>query len=414
LIIWREYVGATKSDLFQGYYKLWNKLILIRVLREKGPGLLHKPASFEISEEPSGIRIIFTGPWVVGRLGNADDRIREIDCSHEQPIYLDISQVDHLDTAGAWVIYRFHRKISMGNPVDIIGVSDHYQTLLDVVAEHEQHDEKIPPHDPPLRIMFERTGKAVERNLFDAINSVGFFGMSLSVFFRSIIKPKRFRVTSLVHHLEHAGFDAVTIVFTVSFLVGAVLAYMGGELLREFGAEILTVDLIAYSVLREFGVLLAAIMIAGRSGSAFTAQIGSMKANEEIDAMQTLGLNPVELLVLPRILALVIAMPILTFIADVAGMFGGAVVSYVALDVSPAMFVETLESDIELRHFLSGMIKAPVFAVIIAVIGCHQGMRVSGTAESIGSHTTASVVQAIFSVIVADALFAMFFQEIGF
>jgi phospholipid/cholesterol/gamma-HCH transport system permease protein len=387
---------------------------LIRVLREKGPGLLHKPASFEIAENASGVRILFKDSWIVTCLGNADEQIREIECGPGQSIQLDLSEIDHLDTAGAWVIYRFHREMSEGRSVEIVGADGHFKTLLDVVAEHEQHVEKIPPHDPPLRIMFERTGKAVERNFLDSINSVGFFGLSLSVFIRSILNPRRLRVTSTVHHLEHAGFDAVTIVFTVSFLVGAVLAYMGGELLREFGAEILTVDLIAYSVLREFGVLLAAIMIAGRSGSAFTAQIGSMKANEEIDAMQTLGLNPIELLVLPRILALVIALPILTFIADVAGMFGGAVISYVVLDISPAMFVEVLESDIELRHFLSGMIKAPIFAILIAVIGCYQGMRVAGTAESIGAHTTMSVVQAIFSVIVADAMFAMFYQEIGF
>lgn len=371
-------------------------------------------AHFEIAEDASGVTISFIGKWIVECLGDADHRIRQIDCSHDKPIHLDVSEIDLLDTAGAWVIYRFHRRISENGGVGIVGVQPHFQTLMDVVAEHQEHVEKIPAHKHPLHELFERTGRQVEHNTLDLVNSFGFFGLSLSTFIKSIINPRRFRVTSFVHHLEHAGFDAVTIVFTVSFLVGAVIAYMGGELLAEFGAEILTIDLIAYSVLREFGVLLSAIMIAGRSGSAFTAQIGSMKANEEIDAMRTLGLNPIELLVLPRILALVVAMPILTFIADVSGIFGGAMVSMFALDVSPAMFVETLENDIDLRHFLSGMIKAPVFAVLIAVIGCYQGMRVEGTAESIGNHTTASVVQAIFAVIVADAVFAMFFQEIGF
>ncbi|TNE37466.1 MAG: ABC transporter permease [Alphaproteobacteria bacterium] len=372
-------------------------------------------AHFEISEDDQEVTISFLGRWVVSCLGDADQRIRNIDCSHEKAIRLEVSGIDQLDTAGAWVIYRFHRRLSEGGMgIGIAGAEARFQTLFDVVAEHEEHVQKIPPHKHPLRELFERTGRQVERNFQDLYNSVGFFGLSLATFLRGMVDFRRFRAVSFVHHLEHAGFDAVTIIFTVSFLVGAVIAYMGGELLKEFGAEVLTVDLIAYSVLREFGVLLSAIMIAGRSGSAFTAQIGSMKANEEIDAMRTLGLNPVELLVVPRVLALVVAMPILTFIADVAGIFGGALISLFSLDVSPAMFVETLENEIELRHFLTGLVKAPVFAVLIGVIGCYQGMRVQDTAESIGEHTTRSVVQAIFAVIVADALFAMFFQEIGF
>ncbi len=371
-------------------------------------------AEFDVSETKEGVRLLLHGQWCVDSLQAVDREVRAYNAPSGAAITLDLSEIEICDTAGAWVIYRLHRRLSGQNPSEIVGMTDDTKTLLNVVAEHEKHVKKLPPQQPPLREMLERTGMGVERNFFDLINSIGFFGMVLAVFRRTVVRPRRFRLTSFVHHLEHDGFDAVTIVFTISFLVGAVVAYMGGELLREFGAESLTIDLIAFSVLREFGVLLTAIMIAGRSGSAFTAQIGSMKANEEIDAMRTLGLDPIELLVLPRVLALLIAMPILTFIADVSGIFGGAMISLFVLDLSPTMFVETLRDDIELRHFLSGMIKAPVFAVLIAVIGCYQGLRVSGTAESIGIHTTTSVVQAIFAVIVADAIFAMFFQEIGF
>jgi len=373
-----------------------------------------KVAAYNVSEGAEAVTIAFTGTWAIGCLAEVDNQIRSLEIADGRAATVDLRGLDHIDTAGAWVIYRFHRRISQNRPVEMIGLADEYATLLEVVAEHHEFYKEPPPLPHPIWALLERTGSGVARNWNDLTNSVGFLGLVLAVFWRIVRKPRRLRTTAFVHHLETAGFDAVTIGFTVSFLVGAVIAYMGGELLREFGAEILTIDLIAFSVLREFGVLLTAVMIAGRSGSAFTAQIGSMKAHEEIDAIRTLGLDPMELLVLPRVLALIVAMPILTFIADVAGLFGGALVSSFALDISPAMFVETLKEDIELRHFLSGMIKAPFFAVLISVTGCYQGLRVEGTAESIGTHTTISVVQAIFAVIVVDALFAMFFQEIGF
>lgn len=375
---------------------------------------MDKVAAYNVSENAEAVIIAFTGSWTIGCLEKVDHQIRTFEIEDGRSLTIDLSGLDQIDTAGAWVIYRFHRRISQNRPTEMIGLADEYATLLEVVAEHHEFYKEPPPGPHPIWALLERTGSGVARNWDDLTNSFGFFGLVLTVFWRGLRSPKRFRGTAFVHHLETAGFDGVTIVFTVSFLVGAVIAYMGGELLREFGAEILTIDLIAYSVLREFGVLLTAVMIAGRSGSAFTAQIGSMKAHEEIDAMRTLGLDPMELLVLPRVLALIVAMPILTFIADVAGLFGGALVSSFALDISPAMFVETLKEDIALRHFLSGLIKAPFFAILIGVIGCYQGLRVEGTAESIGDHTTIAVVQAIFAVIVVDASFAMFFQEIGF
>lgn len=217
----------------------------------------------------------------------------------------------------------------------------------------------------------------------------------------------------MVAHIEQTGLDAAPIVALLTFLVGAVVAFLGATVLKSFGATIFTVDLVAFSFLREFGVLLTAILIAGRTASAFTAQIGSMKANEEIDAIRTLGLDPMELLVLPRVLALLVALPMLTFLAMLSGIVGGGVVCAVALDISPAMFLSLLQSDIGVQHFLVGMVKAPIFAFLIAAIGCLEGFKVSGSAESVGAHTTSSVVQSIFVVIVLDAVAAMFFMEMG-
>jgi phospholipid/cholesterol/gamma-HCH transport system permease protein len=214
--------------------------------------------------------------------------------------------------------------------------------------------------------------------------------------------------------MEEAGLNAIPIVGLMSFLIGAVVAFMGAKILRLFNADIFTVELVGISVLREFGVLLSAILIAGRSGSAFTAQIGSMKIREEIDAMRVLGLDPMEVLVLPRVIALVLMLPVLAFLAAMLGMIGGGLVAWMAMDISPALFIARTQETIILNHFWAGVIKAPFFAFVIAVIGCYQGMEVEGSAESLGQHTTLSVVQALFLVILIDAFFAMFYLEIDF
>jgi phospholipid/cholesterol/gamma-HCH transport system permease protein len=213
--------------------------------------------------------------------------------------------------------------------------------------------------------------------------------------------------------MEQTGLDAVPIVAMLTFLVGAVIAFLGATVLRDFGAEVFTVELVSYSFLREFGVLLTAILIAGRSGSAFTAQIGSMKSREEVDAIRTLGLDPVEVLVLPRVLALLIAMPLLSVLAMLAGIVGGAMVCALSLDISPTLFIARLQDLHATQHFWVGMSKAPLFAFLIAAIGCLEGFKVSGSAESVGTHTTSSVVQSIFVAILVDALAAIFFMEIG-
>jgi len=242
---------------------------------------------------------------------------------------------------------------------------------------------------------------------------LGFIGLTLQTLFVTLWRPRRWRLTSLVAHIERTGLDAVPIVALLTFLVGAVVAFLGATVLADFGASIYTVNLVAFAFLREFGVLLAAILLAGRTASAFAAQIGAMKANEEIDAIRALGLNPVELLVLPRVLAMLITLPVLTFVGMLCGIVGGLVVCALALDISPAMFFTILQRDISLNHFLVGLGKAPLFAFLIAVIGCLEGFKASGSAQSVGEHTTSSVVQSIFVVILLDAIAALFFMEMG-
>jgi phospholipid/cholesterol/gamma-HCH transport system permease protein len=256
-------------------------------------------------------------------------------------------------------------------------------------------------------------GAALEAFWRDGVALVGFIGVILGALARNLRQPRSWRITSIVAHVEQTGLNALPIVALLCFLVGAVVAFLGATVLREFGASVFTVELVGYSFLREFGVLLTAIMVAGRSGSAFTAQIGSMKAHEEIDAIRTLGLRPIDVLVVPRVFALLVSMPILTLAGMLAGLLGGAAVCVLALDISPLMFVTRLHETTAVRHFWVGMSKAPVFAFLIAAIGCLEGFKVAGSAESVGRHTTSSVVQSIFVVILIDALAAIFFMEMN-
>jgi len=242
---------------------------------------------------------------------------------------------------------------------------------------------------------------------------LAFIGLVMATLFQLIFRPRRWRVTATVAHVQQSGLNAVPIVALLTFMVGAVVAFLGATVLQDFGATVYTIDLVAFSFLREFGVLLAAILLAGRTASAFTAQIGAMKSNEEIDALQAQGLDPIELLVLPRVMAMLISLPMLAFVGMLSGLAGGAMVSSLSLDISLTQFMTTLQKDVSVTHFLVGLSKAPVFAFVIAVIGCLEGFKVSGSAQSVGAHTTSSVVQSIFMVILIDALAALFFMEMG-
>lgn len=336
------------------------------------------------------------------------------------PATVSLSAVTALDTAGAWLLLSHQAKVAAeGKTMTLTDASPAQALLLKAVAEAMA---------PPPRVRKRRVHHEAADDTMDALaalgtgvsalgakvsGSLGFLGLVIATLGRSLLHPRRLRLTALVHHMHQAGLNAVPIVALMGFLIGIVLAFQGATQLEQFGAEVFVVDLIAISILRELGVLLTAIIVAGRSASAFTAAIGSMKMREELDAMRVLGLDPIELLVLPRILALVILLPVLGFIADMAGLFGGGLMAWIDLGISPGQFRTQLLINTDVSHLLVGLSKAPVFAIIIGVVGCHQGLQVEGNTESLGSRTSRSVVLAIFLVIVADALFSVFFAVWG-
>jgi len=358
--------------------------------------------------------LALTGDWNITHALKLDKQLTALDFS-KGSVTFDLSGLGRFDTTGAWLLDRTRAAAEeAGAKVTLDGGSDDQMSLLDAVQKAEPKPDKRRPRAPsPLIVMLDRAGRAILHLKDGARDAVGFMGLVIYTFARTAVKPKRLRFTSLVHHIEEIGLNAVPIVMLMSFLIGAVLAYQGSEQLQKFGAAIFTVDLIGISFLREIGILLTAILVAGRSGSAFTAQIGSMKIREEIDAMRTLGLDPVEMLIVPRILALVISLPLLGFLSGLAGLVGGGVVAVLSLDISPVMYVERLQQVVEPRHFWVGIVKAPVFAFLIGAIGCFEGMRVSGSAESVGQRTTQSVVEGIFVVIIADAIFSILFINLG-
>ncbi len=324
---------------------------------------------------------------------------------------IDLGAVGRLDTAGAWAVVSLERKLGLTGQT--IGASEPQDGLLRTVRDHMPGPAHPGAGQTGIIDELEAVGRRATSAFGATISIIGFMGQVVATLASLILHPARIRWTSLVHHMQQVGLNAVPIVFLMSFLIGVVLAFQGATQLRQFGAEVFVVDLIAISILRELGILLTAIIVAGRSGSAFTAAIGSMKMREEIDALRTLGLDPVEILVVPRVLALILMLPVLGVIANMAGLIGGALMSWIELGVSPGVFQSRLASNTGVWHFGVGMIKAPFFALIIGIVGCFQGMQVKGNVESLGSLTSASVVLSIFLVIAADALFSIFFSIVG-
>ncbi|EAQ05795.1 ABC transporter permease [Yoonia vestfoldensis] len=367
--------------------------------------------SGQVRFDSDGARLSVQGRLTIDSFEHLDRDVIAQQASRAEVV--DIAQLSHMDTAGAWFLLDLAGRTSAGAASVITGASDAQTLLIEAVRTN------LPPKaagaKPAVRLVdhFETLGRRVALAGSHALEMLSFLGQVIAAMARVIRHPRALRLTSVVHHCQQVGLQAVPIVALMAFLIGVVLAFQGSAQLRQFGAEVFVVDLIAISILRELGILLTAIIVAGRSGSAFTAAIGSMKMREEIDAMRTLGLDPVAILVVPRVLALVLMLPALGLIANVSGLFGGALMSWIELDVSPAVFQARLVSNTDVWHFNVGMIKAPVFALIIGIIGCYQGMKVGGDAESLGRQTSASVVMAIFMVIVADALFSIFFAIVG-
>ncbi|PVA09236.1 ABC transporter permease [Pelagivirga sediminicola] len=329
---------------------------------------------------------------------------------------IDLSEVSHMDTAGAWYVVDLQRRMADGDDaadVTIRGADEAQQQLLETVRRNMPAGDAATIPRRTLADRVEALGRKTVATGRAAVELTEFLGQVMAALGRVVIHPSRLRLTSLVHHMQEVGWNAIPIVALMSFLIGVVLAFQGSVQLRQFGAEVFVVDLIAIAVLRELGILLTSIVVAGRSGSAYTAAIGSMKMREEVDAMRTLGLDPIDILVVPRVLALILMLPVLGLISDVAGLVGGAMMSWIELGVSPAVFQSRLVSNTDVWHFLVGMIKAPFFALIIGIIGSYEGLKVGGNAESLGRLTSTSVVLSIFMVIVADALFSVVFALIG-
>ena len=371
-------------------------------------------AQLDTTSNPARLHI--SGQWTLAHYAQLKKLTDQLAGQYDDHTQVDLDEVSRLDTAGASLLVELlgaERLSQLAGTTSKLPAAD--QALLQTVY-CSMRDFCVPAKVAERNIgiqLLSRIGCAVDKLWQDTLQLLGFIGLILQSLARNVFRPKQWRLTPVVAHIEQIGLNAAPIVVLLTFMVGAVVAFLGATVLANFGAGIFTVDLVAFSFLREFGVLLTAILLAGRTASAFTAQIGSMKANEEIDAIRTLGLDPMDLLVLPRVLALLIALPLLTFLAMMAGILGGAVVCIVSLGISPDMFISLLHSDIGVQHFLVGMVKAPFFAFLIAAVGCLEGFKVSGSAESVGAHTTSSVVQSIFIVIVLDAVAALFFMEMG-
>jgi len=316
---------------------------------------------------------------------------------------LDLSGLTRLDTAGAYLLHRHAERLH------IRGAQTDHAALLDRVAASIPEPPEQRVRNWSLSQLLEHIGRMVVSGGSFLREITGMLGLFLARLGQIVLHPGQLPMTALVHHADQVGWRAVPIVSLMSFLIGVVLAFQGAVQLRQFGAEIFVVDLIAISILRELGILLTAIIVAGRTASSFTAAIGSMKMREEIDAMRTLAIDPAMVLFVPRILALLITLPILGAVANFMGLLGGALMSWIELGVSPSVFLARLLAETGTNHVMVGFVKAPVFALIIGVIGCHAGMQVRGNAESLGAQTSAAVVRAIFAVIVADALFSVFF-----
>ncbi|QFT62316.1 MlaE family lipid ABC transporter permease subunit [Roseivivax sp. THAF30] len=333
----------------------------------------------------------------------------------DRDVRVDLSNLSRMDTAGAWALERLRDRLeAAGHDLTLLGASDALSQLMTRVDHAIAEPE--PSSQPVRRGVADRLAELGEGVVTAGRGGgvfLGVFGLFLARLGRSLRHPSEFRLTALVAHCEDVGLRAVPIVSLLSFLIGVVLAFQGATQLRQFGAEVFVVDLISISILRELGILLTSIIVAGRTASAFTAAIGSMKMREEIDAMRTLGIDPAMALFVPRILALVLMLPILGLVANVMGLLGGGIMSLLVLDISPAMFLTRLSEGTDLANVLIGLSKAPVFAIIIGVVGCNAGMQVGSNAESLGRQTSKAVVQAIFAVIVADAIFSVFFAQLG-
>jgi len=371
------------------------------------------PATILASDDGGALVLRAEGEWLVSSAAELDRRLNQMELPQGRQVTVDLSGVDRLDSTGALLLLRTeHALAERGNHVALENLRPRFAPLLDQVRSRglaEPVPHPFPAHHTLVGFV-ARIGQVTLVLLSRLYDILGFTGLVTATILKLIRHPRRLRLTATLVQMELVGVNALPIVGLLSFLIGVVMAYQGADQLRRFGAEIYTVNLLGVSILRELGVLLSAIIIAGRSGSAFTAQIGTMQVNEEIDAMRTLGLDPIEVLVLPRLFGLALTLPLIVFYADFMGLLGGALMSWVVLEISPPSFLEQLRGAITEGTLWVGVVKAPFFAAIIAQIGCYEGLNVTRSAESVGKLTTQSVVESIFFVIVTDAAFSIVFS----
>jgi phospholipid/cholesterol/gamma-HCH transport system permease protein len=374
-------------------------------------------AWYRVERRASRLHLVLGGDWTTDEAAMLDKPLRTLELQGAQEAELDGIGIHRLDSTGAWLLVRTKHQIeAAGVPIRAFTFPPNYAPLIETL-ERKRDLKRPPPHIyRPFTDFLERIGRGTMEFMNQGREMLGFLGRVTVEASEAVVRPDReLPWPAFVNQIEETGFSALPILGLLSFLLGVVLAYQGANQLARFGAQVFTVNLVGVSILREVGALITAIIVAGRSGSAFTAQIGTMKLNQEIDAMQTIGLNPVEILVLPRLLGLMVALPLLTFYANIMGLVGGAVMCYFDLGITIPVYLRQLHDAIGVNSwtFWLGLIKAPVFAFLIALVGCFEGFRVEGNAGSVGRLTTASVVESIFLVIVFDAGFSIMFSLLG-
>jgi phospholipid/cholesterol/gamma-HCH transport system permease protein len=362
------------------------------------------------------LEVLASGAWTAEHAGELEPLIDRVsgEASAARSASIDMAGVHEFDTFGAWLLERLTRAFkSAGRETTIVGLPQHDRSLL---GEMDSVNRAAPsPAHQGNRLVsglaaIGRAAAGVGNDLLQFASMLGALGVAAG---RVVLKPRDIRFTSIVNQFDRVAWQAVPIILLITFLIGGIIAQQGIFHFRKFGAEMYAVDLVGILILREIGVLIVAIMVAGRSGSSYTAELGSMKMREEIDALRTMGFDPVEVLILPRILVLIVALPVLTFLGCLAALYGGGLVAWLYGGMAPDIYIQRLSEAISLTHFKVGMIKAPFMGLVIGVVACAEGLQVKGSAESLGLQTTASVVKSIFLVIVLDGLFAIFFASIG-
>ena len=374
------------------------------------------PADFRLDRATEAWSVQCVGDWTIGTINAVNKQLGKLDLSGCSSLVVDSSEVTGFDTAGAWMIERLRLTCAKKSiEFQHIDADPRRSRLVQVISLEKQVDEETKAkRGNPFSRALERLGQSTTSALRDVITACYLVGASVRGPQMKAGRRGGIRMTSIIHHLDQMGLRSIPVIGVMSFLIGAIIAQQGAYQLQFYGEELLTVNLVGILHFREIGVLLTAVMVAGRTGSAITAELGTMKMREEIDALTVIGLNPVGVLIFPRLVALIIALPILVLLSDVAGIFGAIVVSDLYVDISPAQFLTTLQTGVDMKHLFVGFIKAPVMASIIGLSAAVEGLKVEGSAESLGQRTTAAVVRAIFAVIVVDGLFAMFFAAIGY